>query len=222
MRFLDTLHGRYVTGPRAGRLSGLIAGVLPRGASVLDVGCGDGGLARLVMDGRPDVTLEGIDVMIRPRSVIPVGLYDGRVIPHPDRSFDVVMFVDVLHHTGDPVGLLREAARVARTAVVVKDHAAEGLLAYPTLRFMDRLGNCRHNVALPYNYLTLRQWRQAFDQLGLVAACWTDRLSLYPLPADLVFGRRLHFLARLEPVRSRPAGEGRGANSRSHRPSAVG
>ena len=221
MKILDTLHGRYVTGRRARRLSRLIAEVLPRGASVLDVGCGDGKIARLVMDARPDVALEGIDVMLRPRSVIPVGLYDGRVIPHSDRSFDVVMFVDVLHHTDNPVGLLLEAARVARTAVVVKDHAAEGLFAYPTLRFMDRLGNCRHNVAMPYNYLTLGQWWEAFDRLGLVAAHWTHRLNLYPFPADLIFGRRLHFLSRLEPDPARPTVNGGRARSRPLRSSAI-
>jgi hypothetical protein len=37
--------------------------------------------------------------------------------------------------------LLREAARVAREAVVIKDHTKNGLAADATLRFMDRIGN---------------------------------------------------------------------------------
>jgi 2-polyprenyl-3-methyl-5-hydroxy-6-metoxy-1,4-benzoquinol methylase len=43
-----------------------------------------------------------------------------RVLSYTKASFDVVMFVDVLHHTKDPMVLLREARRVARRAIVVK------------------------------------------------------------------------------------------------------
>ena len=46
------------------------------------------------------------------------------------------MFVDVLLHTLDPMILLREAIRVARQTVVIKDHTLDGLLAGPTLRAM--------------------------------------------------------------------------------------
>ena len=62
------------------------------------------------------------------------------------------MFVDVLHHTEDPMALLGEAVRVARKTIVVKDHTLNGFLAGPTLHFLDRVGNARHDVALPYNY----------------------------------------------------------------------
>jgi 2-polyprenyl-3-methyl-5-hydroxy-6-metoxy-1,4-benzoquinol methylase len=46
--------------------------------------------------------VRGIDIMARPTSHIPVDIFDGQTIPHPDKSFDVVSFVDVLHHTDDP------------------------------------------------------------------------------------------------------------------------
>ena len=77
------------------------------------------------------------------------------------------MLVDVLHQTDDPMNLLREAVRVARQAIVIKDHLLQGAFAYPTLRFMDWVGNARHGVALPYNYWTPAEWHGAFDKLGL-------------------------------------------------------
>ena len=109
------------------------------------------------------------------------------------------MLVDVLHHADDPFGLLGEAARVARGCVLIKDHLRQGLLARQTLEFMDRMGNARFDVALPFNYWTPRQWNEAFDKLGLDVTSWQGRLGLYPWPLNLAFGRGLHFVAVLTP-----------------------
>ena len=67
------------------------------------------------------MVITGIDVLLRDHTHIPVVEFDGTTIPFPDRSFDTLVFVDVLHHTNDPVLLLREAARVARNTIVIKD-----------------------------------------------------------------------------------------------------
>ena len=112
-------------------------------------------------------------------------------------SFDVVMFVDVLHHTDDPMILLSEAVRVARQIILIKDHTLQGAFAYSTLRFMNWVANARHNVALPYNYWTPAQRDGALDKLGLFVSSWESNLKLYPFPADLIFGRSLHFIAAL-------------------------
>ena len=122
---------------------------------------------------------------------MPVQTFDGESIPYEDDSFDVVMFVDVLHHASQPMTLLREAVRVARQAILIKDHLVEGTFAYSTLRFMDWVGNARHGVALPYDYWTLAKWHRVFDDLGLNIDFWQSNLRLYPFPADLIFGRSL-------------------------------
>lgn len=197
MNFVERLHGRFVYGKRVRVLSSLLAQLIPRKARVLDVGCGDGLVAHLIMTMRPDTQVEGIDVLIRDKSFIPVAKYDGRVIPYPDRSFDLVMVVDVLHHTLEPMVLLREAARVTSKAVIIKDHTLDGLLAGPTLRFMDWVGNARFHISLPYNYWPRQKWSQAFESLGLITDVWIQDLKLYPWGANWVFGRSLHFLTRL-------------------------
>jgi SAM-dependent methyltransferase len=171
---------------------------------VVDVGCGDGKITAAISRLRPDADVSGLDVLSRPRTEIPVRSFDGTTIPLADRSVDVVMFVDVLHHTADPMVLLREARRVMRRAIVIKDHTMDGFLAGPTLRFMDRIGNARHGVALPYNYWTSVQWDRAIQDLGLRATIWKKDLGLYPKPAQWVFERSLHFLGVLTGQSDRP------------------
>jgi len=195
-----SIHERYVTPRRVGILARRLAPLLPESGRVLDVGCGDGGISQAILRLRPDLHIEGIEVLQRGKPEIRVSAYDGKHFPFSDKSFDAVMFVDVLHHATDPAHLLREAARVAAKCVVVKDHAAEGPLAFTTLRFMDRVGNTRHGVALPYNYWRRAQWQQEFERVGLTPVMWTDSLHLYPWPASLLFDRSLHFVSRLEGI----------------------
>ena len=198
MKILDLIHREYTYGRRLSRLCSQIAEILPTGAEVLDIGCGDGQLAWLIMQRRPDVKIEGIDVLVRNETKITVTQFDGDVVPHPNKSFDFVTLSDVLHHTSDPLILLREATRVARKGIILKDHLCDGFLAGPTLRFMDRVGNARHGVSLPYNYWPKQKWLDAFKKLQLPISSWKEDLKLYPAFADLIFGRSLHFVARLD------------------------
>jgi SAM-dependent methyltransferase len=198
MKLIDRVHGDYVQNRRARALSNRLADIIPDRFDMLDVGCGDGLIARLITERRTDIQLRGLDVLTRDHAYIPVERFNGEVIPYEDASFDGVMFVDVLHHTHDPMVLLREATRVARASIVIKDHTLDGLLAGPTLRAMDWVGNARYGVSLPYNYWTKREWLDAFNKLGVKVGSWTTSLRLYPWPASCLFDRSLHFVARLD------------------------
>jgi len=190
-------HDKAVFKRRIDVLSRTIADFLPENAKVLDIGCGSGTLAKAVMALRPDVSFEGIDVLVRPDTDIPVKEYDGYNIPAPDGHYDIALFVDVLHHTDDPSRLVAEARRVAKGGLVIKDHNRDGLFANATLRFMDWVGNAAHGVRLPYNYLSSAEWRRLWSDRGLKLDRAVDRLGLYPAPFSWFFDRKLHFVARL-------------------------
>ena len=198
MNVLGKIHGDYVHPRRVQVLCRCFCELLPTGARVLDVGSGDGWLARLIMTERPDLVITGIDVLVRDQTHIPVAPFDGVTIPHTTGSFDAVLFVDVLHHTTDPMVLLREARRVARQSIVIKDHLCNGFFAAMILKFMDWVSNKKHGVVLPYNYWSQQRWLDAFQELGLTIQTWMNDLKLYPGAADWVFGRSLHFIARLD------------------------
>jgi len=199
MTALEFIHGSYIHRRRVHKLCDAFEKLIPRNARTLDIGCGDGWLTHLIAQRRPDIDIRGIDIMVRPGTHVPVTPFDGHTIPFADKSFDAAMLVDVLHHADDPFALLREAARVTRQRLIIKDHFLKGLLARETLVFMDRLGNARHQVVLPFNYWTPAQWTDAFDKLALRVASCESKVNLYPWPLSILFGRSLHFVAAIEP-----------------------
>ncbi len=195
MSVLGEIHEACIYSRRIRRLSELLAELIPPSCSLLDVGCGDGKLAQALLDKRPDLRIEGADVLIRDRTWLRVTAFDGKSLPHPDSSVDGVMLIDVLHHTREPLALLREALRVSRRWLVVKDHVLSGPTAALRLRFMDYVGNSRFGVALPYNYLSLQQWSELRVQLNVKVVAEITDLRLYPGAIDYVFGKDLHFIA---------------------------
>ena len=176
----------------------MLAKQIPQGASVLDIGCGDGTIGSLIAGVRPDISIQGVEFLVRPECKIECRVFDGAALPFPDASFDVCLFVDVLHHTQDPAILLQEAARVSRSFVLLKDHLDENVLDDVTLRLMDWVGNRPHGVVLTYNYQSRKEWADHFSRCGFEEASWTTRVPLYPPPFSLLVGRGLHFVSLLK------------------------
>ena len=195
MNVFERVHEAYVHGRRIRRLSEILSSLIPSGCSLLDVGCGDGRLAQMLLEKRTDLQVEGVDVHVRKKTWLPVRLFDGTKLPYPAFSFDGVMLIDVLHHTRDPLCLLQEALRVSRRFLVVKDHVLQGAGAAMRLRFIDCVGNARHGVSLPYNYLAAEKWAALRQALNVQVTTELQDLHLYPWPMDYIFGARLHFAA---------------------------
>jgi SAM-dependent methyltransferase len=191
------LHAPLVFRRRARILAEILSTQIPHGASVLDVGCGDGTISDLVMKMRPDLSIQGVEVMARPDCKINCTLFDGTLLPFPDTSFDVCVFVDVLHHSRDLRGLLHEANRVSRDFVLLKDHLSENLFDRVTLGFMDWVGNRPYGVHLAYDFQSRAEWLAHFRECGLGEESWTSHVPLYPAPFSFLFGRELHFVSLL-------------------------
>ena len=94
--------------------------------AVLEVGCGEGHLARYLADGwqappivafdvSPAVIAEAARIGGTPRFFVG----SSYALPFPDRSFDLVIMCEVMEHLAEPQVALAEISRVARQACLV-------------------------------------------------------------------------------------------------------
>ena len=199
---IKPLHRALVWGGRVRRLSQLLGFLLPSEGLLtgLDIGCGNGEIAKNVEESCKNIEIIGIDVLVRKGAHIDVIGFDGKKLPFEDKSFDFTMLVDVLHHTDDPAGLMRECKRVSRKFVLLKDHICESWWDRKRLRFMDWVGNRAYDVKLQYNFLSRDNWSKLFKESNLACEDISYKLNLYLPPFSLLFDSNLHFLARLVPL----------------------
>lgn len=102
----------------------LLARLVPEGARVLDLGCGDGALLDLLQRER-GCSGYGVEIadgnvlkcIRRGVDVIQLNLDEGLAM-FDDASFDVVLQIDTLQHLRNAEVMLRETARVGRIGIV--------------------------------------------------------------------------------------------------------
>lgn len=191
------------------RLRELVRRIIPHlreGDRVLDVGCGVGTLGSALLDSpdRPEgLVVEGLERVRRGGEPITVHAYDGGKIPFPDGAYDVVIVADVLHHERHPERLLDECIRVSGRLLVVKDHQVQGPLAQSRISLIDWAANAPHGVPCLYRYNTPEQWRRTWSDRGLGVIEHAAAINLYPSFVNLLFGRRLQYMAIVETSNAR-------------------
>ena len=120
--------------PEAGRLPAthftpridlvVVADMVAPGARVLDVGCGDGELLRLLaetrgVDGRGiEISREGVNYCVAKGLAVIQGDADVDLADYPDDAFDYVILSQTLQATRRPRWVLEQMLRIGRYAIV--------------------------------------------------------------------------------------------------------
>jgi methionine biosynthesis protein MetW len=127
--------------------------MVPRGARVLDLGCGDGALLAHLQAERA-CTGYGVEIddanvhacVQRGVNVIQLNLDEGLAM-FQDQSFDVVLQIDTLQHLRNAEVMLRETVRVGK----------RGIVAFPNFghwpnRLQVLMGQMPVTKTLPYQW----------------------------------------------------------------------
>lgn len=101
----------------------LVAQMVEPGAKVLDVGCGEGDLLRLLetrgVDGRGiELSREGVNRCVAKGLAVVQGDADTDLINYPDDSFDYVILSQTLQATRQPRVVLENLLRIGQRAIV--------------------------------------------------------------------------------------------------------
>ena len=130
-----------------------IAALIPTGARVLDLGCGEGAMLDFLQRQRGctgyGVELDDANVLACVRrgvNVLQLNLEDGLAM-FEDNSFDVVLQIDTLQHLRNAETMLQETARIGRSGIVAFPNFAHWPNRLSVLR--GRMPVTRH---LPYQW----------------------------------------------------------------------
>lgn len=159
------------------RLARQLTGEMPHPRRILELGCGNGGMLRVLRRSCPEATVVGMDLFfegLRHARSRDAGLLVQGDVNHPPLGvqFDLIGMFDVIEHIPDHIGVLRSAGKILKPdgSMLITVPAHPSLWSY----FDEASRHCRR--------YTPRSLREALESSGLEVRYLTQFMSpLYPI-----------------------------------------
>lgn len=153
---------------------------------VVDIGAGNCYVAHYLQQKNIAITaLDVADLSVVP-SIRPV-VYDGSTMPFTDKQFDTALLLTVLHHTTNPIDVLKETQRIAKRIVIIEDTYSNIIQQYMTYA-MDTIVNWGHSQ-MTYQNKSTPEWLAVFETLGMKVESVKNRRVL-------LFFTQTHFVLK--------------------------
>mgnify|MGYP001447763917 CR=1 FL=1 len=128
---------------------------------ILDLGSGSCCLANILLKEGYDLSLLDVADISFVDDLHPQ-IYDGQTIPFPDKYFDIVLLLTVLHHTPNPELIIQEADRVGRKVIIIED-VFNNFWKMKLGHFLDSFTNMEFSDH-PHSNKSDSQWKALFEK----------------------------------------------------------
>lgn len=154
----------------------LIAEMVERGSRVLDIGCGDGELLRILSDKRDvdargvELSQAGVNQCVASGLSVVQGNADTDLVNYPDAAFDYVILSQTIQATHRPRHVLDQLLRIGNRAIVSFPNFGHWRIRCQVM-FGGRMPQTR-NLPVPWyetpniHFCTIRDFRGLCDELG--------------------------------------------------------
>lgn len=135
-------------------------------SKILDIGCGSAIITHTFQNFF-ETEVIGVDIIDRRIFPIAFSLINGKKLPFPENSFDNILIAYTLHHSKDPVGLLKETVRVCKGKIFIYEDLPASFLSklfceLHSFSFDKLFGNKNKTT-----FKTEDEWKEVFRDLEL-------------------------------------------------------
>ena len=152
---------------RAALIAQFLLPMIEGSGEIIDVGCGPAHLSyRISKLTNRKIKYLDIKKITFTHPDVSVEIYDGEKLPYDESTFETCLCLFVLHHTGDPINILREMKRVSyRNIIVAEDYLSSRKYIFCEV-IKDLISNFL-NTKITFQYHTEDEWENMFKELEL-------------------------------------------------------